>query len=124
VSFHSALESLDVSRDNVRGTPGTQVTDAGLKEIARLTNLTSLDLRATGITDAGLKDLVKLKLLFMLNLSSTQVTDTGILCIGKLKSLRDLGLWYSQVTESGVAALRRVLPRCQISHSHAQHGET
>jgi hypothetical protein len=31
------------------------VTDAGLKELAPLKNLTELDLRSTRITDAGLK---------------------------------------------------------------------
>ena len=36
-----------------------QVTDAGLKELAPLTNLTTLSLSGTRVTDAGLKELQK-----------------------------------------------------------------
>lgn len=35
----------------------TQVTDAGLKVLARFTNLTALDLSSTQVTDEGLKEL-------------------------------------------------------------------
>ena len=35
----------------------TQVTDAGLKELATLKNLTTLELALTKVTDAGLKEL-------------------------------------------------------------------
>jgi hypothetical protein len=48
------LQSLDANAQNVRGYSGTQVTDAGLKKIAQLTNLHKLDIGATSITDAGL----------------------------------------------------------------------
>ena len=36
---------------------GTEVTDAGLKELAALKNLTTLHLGHTQVTDAGLKEL-------------------------------------------------------------------
>jgi|GEM_PF-2505728 len=39
----------------------TKVTDAGLKELAPLKNLTTLDLGGTNVTDAGLKELAPLK---------------------------------------------------------------
>jgi internalin A len=35
----------------------TQITDAGLKELAALKNLQTLNLNGTQITDAGLKEL-------------------------------------------------------------------
>ena len=37
------------------------MTDAGLKELAPLKNLTALDLGDTQVTDAGLKELAPLK---------------------------------------------------------------
>ena len=66
------------------------VTDAGLRELAVLQNLTWLDLRDTRVTDVGLKELAGLKSLAMLLLQSTQVTDAG------------------------VAELRKALPKCTI----------
>ena len=44
------------------------MTDAGLKELAGLKNLQTLDLGGTQVTDAGLKELAGLKSLQSLNL--------------------------------------------------------
>jgi internalin A len=55
----------------------TQVTDAGLKELAPLKNLTTLDLYGTKVTDTGLKALAPLTKLDLLILIETQVTDAG-----------------------------------------------
>ena len=68
-----------------------QVTDAGLKELAGLKSLQSLDLWGTQVTDAGLKELAGLQSLQTLYLAGTQVTDAG------------------------VAELQKALPGCQIS---------
>jgi len=68
----------------------TPVTDAGLREIADLANLTWLDLRETRITDAGLNQLSRFKKLTRLLLRNTRVT------------------------EAGVANLHRALPNCKI----------
>src|SRR5437667_186930 len=65
---------------------GTQVTDAGLKELARpdsgLKALTTLDLHLARVSDAGLKELARpdngLKALTTLYLPETKVTDAGI----------------------------------------------
>ena len=53
------LESLPVPTSAFGLLPG-QITDAGLKEVAKLQKLTTLDLMGTKITDAGLKELAKL----------------------------------------------------------------
>src|SRR5881409_2312039 len=63
---------------------GTKVTDAGLKELKHLKQLTSLYLNNTQVTDAGLKELKDLKQLTYLDVAFTQVTDAG------LKELKDL----------------------------------
>jgi hypothetical protein len=67
------------------------LTDAGLKELSELKNMTWLDLRDTQITDAGLTELVGLKNLTRLLLQGTRVTDAGI------------------------AVLHKALPKCEIS---------
>ena len=46
----------------------TQITDTGLKEVAKLKRLKTLGLWNTKITDAGLKDIAKLQRLTYLNL--------------------------------------------------------
>jgi len=56
----------------------TKVTDAGLREVARLYNLTSLSMNDTKITDAGLKEIAKLKNLTTLDIDNTKVTSAGM----------------------------------------------
>jgi hypothetical protein len=53
------------------------VTDAGLKELAPLANITTLRLSGLGVTDEGLKTLAVHKKLTTLALSATGVTDAG-----------------------------------------------
>lgn len=50
------------------------MTDAGLKELAPLTNLTTLRLHNTKVTDAGLKELAALTNLTELDLEGSRVT--------------------------------------------------
>jgi RNA polymerase sigma factor (sigma-70 family) len=66
----------------------TRVTDAGLKELAGLENLTSLALGGSKITPAGLKELVRFKKLTTLYLNGDQLTDASLLL------LRELGLLH------------------------------
>jgi hypothetical protein len=78
---------------------GTNVTDAGLKELAVLKSLQSLDLGRTQVTDAGLKLLIVLNRLQLLNLSYTQVTDAGLKELAGLQSLKSLNLYRTKVTD-------------------------
>ena len=66
------------------------VTDAGLKELAGLTNLASLNLWNTNVTDRGLKHLSRLTALRSLNLRATKVTDAGMKELAGLKKLTEL----------------------------------
>src|SRR5207245_2591285 len=77
----------------------TKVTDAGLKELAGLKSLQSLDLMFTMVTDAGLKELAGLKSLQTLKLNSRQVTDTGLKELAGLKNLQALSLGGTKVTD-------------------------
>ncbi len=68
------------------------MTDAGLKELAELTSLESLNLGDTKVTDAGLKELTGLKSLVRVNLTCVEVTKVGL------------------------KELQKALPGCQIRH--------
>ena len=83
---------------------GPQVTDAGLKELAVLKNLTALRLSAR-VTDAGLKELAVLKNLTALDLNGTAVTDAGLKELAGLKSLQSLDLGLCGVADGPVSAL-------------------
>ena len=76
---------------------GTQITDAGLKEVSKIQNLTHLYLSNTQITDEGLKDMAKLQKLDYLNLYYTKIT--------------------AKITAEGVAELEKALPNCFIDTS-------
>ena len=80
----------------------TQVTDAGLKELAGLKNLQFLGLDNTKVTDAGLKELAGFQNLEWLDLRATQVTDAGLKELAGLKKLHNLQLVGSRVTEAGL----------------------
>ena len=95
------------------GLRGTQVTDAGLKDIKDLP-LIDLVLGQTKVTDGGLKELRGLKNLVVLWLHDTNITDAGLKELKELKNLRDLDLSKSKVTKDGVKELQKVLPSCEI----------
>jgi hypothetical protein len=94
---------------------GTRVTDAGMKELVHLRNLTSLDLSSTQVTDAGLKEVANLEALTRLELWGTKVTDTGLETLTSLKHLTNLGLGSTRTTAAGIEQLRKVLPSCKIT---------
>ena len=68
------------------------MTDAGLRELAGLKNLSTLDLAWTNVTDAGMKELAALKNLSTLDLSATKVTGAGMRELAALKDLTNLYL--------------------------------
>ena len=92
----------------------TKITNAGLKEVAKLQNLESLYLKSTQITDEGLKEVAKLQKLTRMDLSGTQITDEGLRDVAKLQNLTIIDLRATQVTKAGVAQLKQALPNCQI----------
>ena len=93
---------------------GTKITDAGLKDVAKVQQLRYLYLFDTKITDAGLKDVAKLQKLIYLDLSDTQITDESIKQIAKLQQLKELNLMNTKITDAGVAELKKALPNCKI----------
>ncbi|MFN8355002.1 MAG: c-type cytochrome domain-containing protein [Spirosomataceae bacterium] len=92
----------------------TQITDAGLKEIGKLSNLTRLSLEHTSIGDAGLSALSGLSQLQYLNLFDTQVTDKGLQVLSKLNNLHTVYVYQTKVTPQGVLSLQKALPQVRI----------
>jgi hypothetical protein len=84
---------------------GATVTDAGLKELAPLQDLTDLNVGRNAITDAGIKELVPFKKLSNLVLDQTQVTDKGMKDLARLTSLTSLSLSSTKVTDEGIKDL-------------------
>lgn len=101
------IASLDLAR--------TKVTDAGLKAVAAMKNLTELHLESTGISDAGLDHLTGLAALEYLNLYNTKVTDAGLSKLAGLGKLKAVYLWQTGVTKAGVAQLKAKLPNAHFN---------
>jgi hypothetical protein len=118
------------------------ITDAGLRHVGRLTNLTDLRiLECAGITDEGLAHLSGLKRLNhlllqkcnmdgsglrylahlpieKLQLEFTPVTDAALEHVARFTRLTELSLQYTNVTNEGVARLKAALPNCRIQSDY------
>ena len=84
---------------------GTRVTDAGLEHVAKLSNLTTLYLDETAVTDAGLEHLAGLSELRQLRLKETGVMGPGLVHLQSLPSLRVLFLGRTGVGDDGLSLL-------------------
>ena len=94
-----------------------QITGVGLKEFTKLKDLARLELSGTDLTDAGLKEVAKLKNLTYLDLRGcTQITATDLKELTKLEKLTNLILSGEQFTVARIAEFKTALPNCQISH--------
>ena len=96
----------------------SEFTDTSLKSalphLKVLNSLRALDLGFTEVTDAGLSDVAELPTLEELELTQTAVTDAGLPHLRQLKKLRMLDLDRTEVTEGGIRDLRRTLPRLKV----------
>lgn len=99
---------------------GGLISDKGLAEIAKMTALEMLDLRATQVTDAGLPKLQALPNLKELKLGNTAITDQGLASLQSIKSLESVNVHNCKsVTAKGIADLKKALPDCQVSQQQA-----
>jgi len=101
---------ISISHVQFRRTSG----DAELALLDNLPNLLCLIHSGCGVTDAGLRHVAGLTELGSLNLSGTQVTDSGLRQLTRLTKLKYLDLSGTQVTGDGVKGLQRALPNCHI----------
>jgi Leucine Rich repeat len=87
------------------------VTDAGVRQLARMTGLRHLDLSGTGVTDEGLEVLQALPELETVALRWTHVTDAGAAHLSGCERLKSVSL---QGTSTGDGALRALAGKTRL----------
>ena len=113
----SALTSL--KKANLGDIAG--LTDEALAHIGRLTSLTHLYLHQGQFTDAGVKHLAGLKNLTRLVLGGNEpITDAGLATLLALKTLEDLRISYTSVSDAGMKMLQQLprLKKVRIIHTN------
>lgn len=93
----------------------SQVSDAGLDVIAKMTSLERLHLENTKVTDAGVTKLANLQQLEYLNLYGTKTTDAGLSKLETAKGLKKVFVWQTGVTQAGAKALEGKLPGLKVN---------
>jgi hypothetical protein len=84
---------------------GNLVTDADLEQIATMIDAEKLEINSYLIDSHS----------FMRSENNT-VTDAGLLHLKRLTGLKELEIYHcSAVTDAGIVALKKALPRCQIT---------
>ena len=91
--------------ENVAITGGDKVTDAGIRELAKLPKLDTLKLLFLKIDGTGLDAFAGSKTLKTLTLYLDGLTDDGAKAIAKLPGLNDLSISRSKVTAAGLKAI-------------------
>lgn len=101
------LKSLEPAAEHITwlSLAQTNITDEGLKTVAKFKNLTRLQLEKTNISDVGVAELSSLEHLEALNLYGTKVTNNCLPDIKKMNSLRRVYLWQTDVTSNNAKAL-------------------
>lgn len=121
-------EILEVMRDNrITGLRAAgQMTDALLQRVAESGLVRTLQLEGSRrVTDAGLKHLARIPGLTSLNLTGCQITDQGLAILRELPALNTFQLFHhSGVSDTGLAHLRHChnLERVELLGSSAGDG--
>jgi Leucine-rich repeat (LRR) protein len=111
----AALREFGLLHTLIRGTEYPNER-GGAKDDA---SISFLDLHDTRVTDAGLKELKGLKNLTTLNLRGCRIRGEGLDDLKELKQLQQLDLRGTHVTTGDVKALSEALPRCRIGRSES-----
>lgn len=91
-----------------------KITDAAMEPIKAMTNLRALHLPLTSISDKGLIWLRGLTNLTNLVIRQNEITDAGLEELTPLKALESLDVRDTNVTVDGIQRLKQHLPNCQI----------
>ena len=127
----STLEDLDLSENSQISNAGMEsigkltslkklnlwrdaLTDDGVRQLAGLTNLEWLNLDNTQLSDAGLDSLQGMHKLTFLHLGSTSISDAGLPKLTGLTALKDLKVTRTAVSQAGVDELKKSLTSTAI----------
>lgn len=94
----SNLEELDLSENS-------QLTDAGMVSLGKITSLKKLNLWRVQINDEGALALAPLTGLKWLNLDNTKLSDAGLPVLKDMTQLTFLHLGSTQITAAGIESL-------------------
>lgn len=108
------FSSADYLSESIRGVPSPSMpfavscrnaTDAGLTELAGMSQLHTLDLGMCQLTGTGWKELAGLEHLQRLYLTNSNVTDVELKQLSGMTQLQTLDLRHTQVTGAGLKEL-------------------
>lgn len=85
----------------IRDRPQNKITNAGLARLGNLTKLKGIDLSGTEVTDDGLKILARMPNLIWVYLDGTKVTGPGIAHLNSHQSLRMVELNGCELNQTG-----------------------
>ncbi len=138
VRFDTEISDQSFSKLQHLNVNGSQITDDGLRRIAKLPSLRWLDLtrcrkfgnriealtecgtlevlylNLSDVNDAAIPHLMKLKSLRTLSLNATHVTDSGVRQLKSMTGLKKLILSGTKVSHATVKDLQTILPNCEI----------
>jgi Leucine Rich repeat len=121
--WSAVLRALHDSRTTQLVAHG-QMTDARAAQLAQLTHLTALHLDGSQqLSDTGVRALAKLPNLHHLDLQGTGITDEALSAIGAMPALTSLSLAWTRVTDAGIAALRTLDKLVRIDLSGTRSGD-
>lgn len=92
----------------------TAVGDAGMRSVARLTQLRRLNLSGTKVGDRGFAALQPLARLEYLNAYGTGLGDAGLRTLATLPALGQIYAWQTGVSKQGVAALQQHFAKVEV----------
>jgi Leucine-rich repeat (LRR) protein len=98
LSARTSLVELDLSENSL-------ITNDGMVHLAKLTNLSKLNLWRVQISDEGALLLASLTKMDWLNLDNSKLGDAGLPLLKDMKALTFLHIGSTQVTEAGAPAL-------------------
>jgi len=108
------------ARLNARG----QMTDALLADVARVETVTALDLAGSkDLSDDGLRHLARLPQLKHLDLSGTAITDRGLRVLRELPALETISLAATRITDEGAVHLANCVELQTVNLSWTRTGD-
>ncbi len=89
-------------------------TNAGLRQLIALQNLTTLIIRSEQVTAEGIAVVAELPKLDCLYLNTPRLTDDGIAALLHCSTLEEMAFARSALSDAGLQQLRDNLPKCDV----------